>query len=84
LKFVYVVDAEDKVQTRRVSTGSLQEDGLRVITDGLEANEWVVVGGLQQVRQHMQIKPDRMPMPTLAASRTGKAPAGEPKQPPEK
>ena len=50
LKFVYVVDAQNKVQYRRVSTGALQEDGLRVITEGLKPDEWVVVGGLQQVR----------------------------------
>ena len=29
LKYVYVVDAENKVQYRRVTTGALQEDGLR-------------------------------------------------------
>ena len=46
LKFVYVVDAENKVQYRRVSTGALQEDGLRVITEGLKPDEWVVVGGV--------------------------------------
>src|SRR6185295_10689592 len=28
-KFVYVVDAEHKVQYRRVTTGALQPDGLR-------------------------------------------------------
>ena len=50
LKFVYVVDAKNKVQYRRVSTGALQEDGLRVITEGLKPDEWVVVGGLQQVQ----------------------------------
>ena len=35
-KFVYVIDAEKKAQSRRVVTGSLQEDGLRVISDGLK------------------------------------------------
>ena len=65
LKFVYVVDAKNKVQSRRISTGALQEDGLRVISEGLKPEEWVVVGGLQQVRPRMQIKPERMPMPSL-------------------
>ena len=64
LKFVYVVDAEKKVQYRRVSTGALQDDGLRVISEGLKPDEWVVVGGLQQVRPRMQIRPERKPMPS--------------------
>ncbi len=53
LKFVYVVDAENKVQYRRVTTGALQEDGLRVIEQGLKADEWVVIGGILQVRPRM-------------------------------
>ena len=50
LKFVYVVDAQNKVQYRRVTTRALQSDGLRVIESGLKPDEWVVVGGLPQVR----------------------------------
>ena len=44
LKFVYVVDAQNKVEARRIATGPLQGDGLRVITDGLKPDDWVVVG----------------------------------------
>ena len=45
LKYVYVVDTDtNKVQYRRVSTGALQEDGLRVV-EGVGLDEWVVVGG---------------------------------------
>jgi multidrug efflux system membrane fusion protein len=65
LKFVYVVDAANKVQYRRVKTGALQPDGLRVIADGLRAGERVVVGSLQQVRPETVINPAPMPMPTL-------------------
>jgi membrane fusion protein, multidrug efflux system len=65
LKFVYVVDAEKKVQQRRVSTGALQEDGLRVITEGVKPGEWVVTGGLPQVRPRMQIRMEETPMPFL-------------------
>jgi multidrug efflux system membrane fusion protein len=70
LKFVDVVDADHRVQYRRVTTGSLQEDGLRVVTQGLKADDRVLVGGLQQVRPHMQIRPEPKDMPTL-----GPAPA---------
>jgi multidrug efflux system membrane fusion protein len=65
LKFVYVIDADNKVQYRRVTTGALQEDGLRVITEGLKAGDRVLVGGLPQVRPHMQIEPEPRSMPTL-------------------
>jgi multidrug efflux system membrane fusion protein len=68
LKYVYVLDQENKVQYRRVATGAIEDDGLRVITDGLKADEWVVVGALQQIRPRMVVKPDREPMPSLAPS----------------
>jgi multidrug efflux system membrane fusion protein len=64
LKYVYVVDAENKTQYRRITTGALQEDGLRVV-EGLRPDDWVVVGGLQQVRPRIQIRPDKVSMPTL-------------------
>ncbi|MDB5312890.1 MAG: family efflux transporter, subunit [Gemmataceae bacterium] len=64
LKYVYVLDAENKAQYRRVTTGALQEDGLRVV-QGLQPDDQVVVGALQQVRPHIQIRPDKIPMPAL-------------------
>jgi len=73
LKYVYVVDAENKVQYRRVTTGPLQDNGLRVITQGLKPADRVVVGGLQQVRPRMEVRPDQTPMPTLGPSPEGKA-----------
>jgi multidrug efflux system membrane fusion protein len=85
IKFVYVVDKENKVQYRRVTTGSLQDDGLRVIAEGLQPAEWVVVGGLQQIRPRMQIQPERGPMPSLSrdtASEATTVEPGPPKSPP--
>jgi multidrug efflux system membrane fusion protein len=81
LKFVYVVDDKNLVQYRRVTTGPLQEDGLRVISDGLKQDEWVVVGALQQVRPRTEIRPERMPMPTLGPTETGKALPGDNAEP---
>jgi multidrug efflux system membrane fusion protein len=80
MKFVYVIDAENKVQYRRVATGALQDDGLRVIESGLEPGDWVVVGGLQQIRPRIEAKPDRVAMPTLAPNVPGEA-AGTPPEP---
>ena len=65
LKYVYVLDAENKLQYRRITTGPLQDDGLRVV-EGLKADDWVVIGALQQVRPRMQIRPDKVAMPSFA------------------
>jgi multidrug efflux system membrane fusion protein len=46
IRFVYVVGPDKKAEYRRITTGALQEDGLRVITEGLEPDDRVVVGGV--------------------------------------
>jgi multidrug efflux system membrane fusion protein len=78
MKYVYVVDAENKIQYRRITTGPLQDNGLRVIAEGLKPDERVVVGGLQQVRPRMEVRPDETPMPTLGPS--AEAEAAQPSQ----
>ncbi len=65
LKYVYVVEDDNRVRYQRVTTGALQSDGLRVISKGLKPTDWVVVGALQQVRPRSLIRPDRVPMPSL-------------------
>jgi multidrug efflux system membrane fusion protein len=80
LKYVYVVDGDNKIQYRRVTTGPLQENGLRVVESGLKPEDWVVVGAIQQVRPGMAVRPDQTAMPTLGSSATGAAeskPSGE-------
>jgi len=79
LKNVYVVDAENKVQARRVTTGPLQEDGLRVV-EGIQADDWVVVGALQQVRPRMPVHPEPIPMPTLGPAKLVNQASGPPKE----
>jgi multidrug efflux system membrane fusion protein len=66
LKYLYVVDAHNIVQVRTIKTGPLQEDGLRVVDGDLKADDWVVVGGIQQVRAQNAVKPEPRPMPSLA------------------
>jgi multidrug efflux system membrane fusion protein len=78
LKNVYVLDAKNTVQYRRVTTGALQEDGMRVIESGLKPDDWVVVGGLQQVRPRMIVQPDRVPMPTLGRTTGSESPSTRP------
>ena len=62
-KFVYVLGKDDKVDYRKVSTGPLL-DGLRVVTDGLTADDVVVVSGLQHVKPGMEVSPTRVAMAT--------------------
>jgi multidrug efflux system membrane fusion protein len=77
LKYVYVLDEDNKVKSKQVTVGALQEDGLRVITSGLKKEEWVLVGALQQVRPGMTVKREQLDkMPTLLE---GGAPTVEPK-----
>ena len=82
IKFVYVLDSANKVQTRRVTTGPLEADGLRVIEEGLKPDDWVVVGALQQIRPRMEVRPEKIAMPTLAPNVTGEAttPPAEPRK----
>jgi multidrug efflux system membrane fusion protein len=74
-KFVYVVDDQGVVQYRRVTLGPLEDDGLRVIKEGLEREEWVVVDGLQIVRPKTKVKVRRISMPTSSATRASKSSA---------
>src|SRR5262249_1125328 len=64
-KFLYVLDAENRVQYRRVRTGPLQNDGLRVIGEGLKPDDRVVVSLLQQVRSNIVVDPELVPMPIV-------------------
>ena len=73
MKFVYVLDSQSKVEYRRVATGAQQPDGLRVIEEGLKADDWVITSALLQVRPKMKVQSDRVPMPTLL----GRTPSGE-------
>ena len=78
LKFLYVVDKDNKVQYRRIKMGSLQTDGLRVV-EGVNPDDWIVVGALQQVRPRMVVDPEQITMPTLET--TGQAPSPVPSKP---
>jgi len=63
-KFVYVVGKDKKVEYRRVSTGALV-DGLRVVDSGLNAEDVVVVNGLQRVRPGVEVNAKRVAMASL-------------------
>ncbi|QNK03457.1 efflux RND transporter periplasmic adaptor subunit [Dyella telluris] len=62
-KFVYVVDKDRKVEYRRVVTGPLL-DGLRVVTEGLDAKDTVIVNGIQHVRPGVEVNATKVAMET--------------------
>ena len=69
-KYVYVVDAQNKVVNKPVSVGAEQGKDI-VVLDGLEAGDRVIVTGLQKVRPGQEVIIDAMP----AAKLTPAAPA---------
>ena len=62
LKYLYVVDEDNKVVRRAVKLGSLQ-DGLWVVAEGLKPGEHVIVNGLQRVQPGATVNPRLVPMP---------------------
>ncbi|HVW70428.1 MAG TPA: efflux RND transporter periplasmic adaptor subunit [Steroidobacteraceae bacterium] len=61
VRYVLVVGADNKVQYRPVKLGPII-DGLRVVTDGLNPGETIVVNGLQRVRPGVEVTPERVAM----------------------
>jgi multidrug efflux system membrane fusion protein len=61
-KYLYVVDDGNTVHYRQVTLGPLQDDGMRVITEGLKRGESVIVSGLQLVRPGMKVKTEKVSM----------------------
>jgi RND family efflux transporter MFP subunit len=58
LKYVYVVDDDNKVEYRRVKTGTTHGK-MQVIEEGVKPGEWVIVKGLLRVRDGITVKADR-------------------------
>lgn len=69
-RFVLVLDKDNRAGYRQVRLGASQ-DGLRVVDEGLQAGERIVVNGLQRVHPGDVVTPQVVPMP-------GQAVAGKP------
>jgi multidrug efflux system membrane fusion protein len=67
-KFVFVVSADNKAEYRAVKLGPTV-DGLRVVKQGLKANEKIVVNGLQRVRPGAPVTPQLVPMDAAVAAK---------------
>jgi RND family efflux transporter MFP subunit len=61
VKFVLRIGADNKIEYTPVKLGPLV-DGLRVVREGLKANDVIVVKGLQQVRPGMPVTPQLIAM----------------------
>jgi len=75
-KFVYVVNDKKVVEYRAVKLGPLADDGLRVIAEGLNAGELVIVNGIQRARPGITVTPQEVSMLPQAAP-----PAAAPQKP---
>jgi RND family efflux transporter MFP subunit len=65
-KIVYVVNDKNEVVSRPISLGALH-DGLRVIAEGVQPGERVIVNGLLQVRPGITVDPKLVDMPVAPA-----------------
>jgi multidrug efflux system membrane fusion protein len=53
-KFVYVINAENKAERAYVEVGTLLDNGLIVVTKGLDSGAHVVINGIQRIRSSGQ------------------------------
>ena len=70
-KIVFVVKPDDTVEARAVTLGPL-DDGLRVVREGLEADDRVIVDGLQRARVGAKVSPHEAKPSDIKAAPAGK------------
>jgi len=78
-KYALVVSDQSIVERRFVKPGPLQDDGLRVISDGLKSGDSVVVNGLQRARPGKPVTPQRGDMPVMRVGDSKSASNPQPK-----
>jgi multidrug efflux pump subunit AcrA (membrane-fusion protein) len=61
-RFVFVVNNQNTVEYRKVKLGPMIDD-LRVIRDGLNPEEWMIVNGVQRVRTGAKVDPQPQAIP---------------------
>jgi RND family efflux transporter MFP subunit len=74
-RFVYVVNDQNVVERKDVKLGRLS-DGLQVVQHGVKPEDWVIVNGIQRVRDGAKVEPKRGPMPGARAEQKGSAQVG--------
>lgn len=76
-RFAFVVNDQHIVEYRRVELGPIM-NGLRVILDGLKAEDWVIVNGVQRVRTGAEVDPQPQAIPRNQALPMPEATAAKP------
>jgi RND family efflux transporter MFP subunit len=66
-RYLLVVNSENMVEKKPIRMGQLA-DGLRVIEEGLQPDDRVVVNGLQRARPGAKVDPEQTDMKSLTAS----------------
>ena len=65
--YLLTVSGDNAVEKKQIRMGQLV-DGLRVIDEGLQPGERVIVKGLQRARPGAKVEPEKIDMKTLTAS----------------
>ena len=71
-KIVFVVDENNIAQTRRVEVAQ-KVRGLRVVREGLEPHDRVIVNGIQRVRPGIEVAPQQGIIQEAADTQAGQA-----------
>ena len=66
-RYLLTVNSENVVEKKPIRMGRL-EDGLRVIEEGLQPGDRVVVNGIQRARPGAKVDPEQIDMKSLTAS----------------
>ncbi len=83
-RFVWVVGDDKLPQFRQITLGSLN-NGMRVVAQGLQAGELVVVSGLQRIRPNSPVNPELLSVDAQGMpldKPTGLGPDGQPARKP--
>jgi RND family efflux transporter MFP subunit len=73
-KYVLVVNDKNVVEYRPVKLGSIQ-NGLRSVTEGVTAQDWIVVNGIQRARPGVTVAPQKVSMRPAPAAAPAAAPS---------
>jgi len=54
--YVWIIDEQSKnVSKREVTTGKLTDTGI-MVTDGLQAGDWIAIAGVHYLREGMEVR----------------------------
>ncbi|WP_423127603.1 efflux RND transporter periplasmic adaptor subunit [Gaoshiqia sp. Z1-71] len=57
-KFVYVLSGDNRVEARPIVLGPLHNSKLRIIRNGVDPNDRIIIGNIQKIRPTMVVEPE--------------------------